>query len=78
MSDEYWYPYRISIPEQDVLEDVYRCLLEEGYNVTAIRSPSDKRYYLYVVNEEDINAIARILEDDDVDYEIHEWDMEPE
>lgn len=78
MSDDLWYPYRISIPDQSELEDAYRDLLMDGYNVIALMSSSDKLYYLYVMNEEEIDGIARILEDADIDHEIQEWDMEPE
>ena len=78
MSDDLWYPYRISIPDQAELEDAYRDLLTDGYNVIALMSSSDKLYYLYVMNEEEIDGIARILEDNDIDHEIQEWDMEPE
>ena len=78
MSEDIWYPYRISIPDQSELEDAYRDLLTDGYNVIALMSSSDKLYYLYVMNEEEIDGIARILEDADIDQEIQEWDMEPE
>ena len=78
MSDELWYPYRILIPDQEELEDAYRDLLTSGYNVIALMSPADKMYYLYVTNEEEIDGIARILEDNDINHEIQEWDMEPE
>lgn len=78
MSEELWYPYRILIPDQAELEDVYRDLLTSGYNVIALMSSADKMYYLYVSNEEEIDGIARILEDNDVNHEIQEWDMEPE
>ncbi len=78
MSDELWYPYRIRIPDQAELEDSYRELLDDGYNVVAISSSSDRMYYLYVINDDEIDGIARILEDNDIEHEIQEWDMEPE
>lgn len=78
MSDEIWYPYRILILDQEEMEDTYRRLLESDYGVVALRSPTDRLYYLYVMDAEEIDGIVRLMEDEDVDYDLQEWDMGPE
>ncbi len=77
MNDDTWYPYRILIPDHDSFEDVYNGLVNGGYDVYA-KPSSDKIWYLYILNADDIDGIVRSIEDEDIEYELQEWDMEPE
>ena len=73
MNDEN-FKMRIRFDSSDDAADALTALCEDEYSEGVVM----KGRYLYLRDEAEIDAIARILEYADLDYEVEDWDGDVE
>lgn len=65
---------RIRFDSSDDAEEALAALYEDEYSEGVVM----KGRYLYLMDEAEVDAIARILEFADIDYDVEDWDGDVE
>ena len=69
-----YFRMRIRFDSSDDAADALTALCEDEYNEGVVM----KGRYLYLRDEAEVDAIARILEYADLDYDVEDWDGDTE